>query len=80
MVQQKSLEAHQLKTYTTFLKFFQDSMGITRPLRGTVPHKEIHVELTLAKKKGFKEIGKELLQNMLYYHFFPHNYAIIAFS
>ena len=71
MVQQKSLEAHQLKTYTTFLKFFQETIGITRPLREVVPHKEILVELKFTKKKGFNEVGKGIIAKHALLSFFP---------
>ncbi|MHA1109459.1 MAG: hypothetical protein ACTSRE_00030 [Promethearchaeota archaeon] len=71
MVQQKSLEAHQLKTYTTFLKFFQRTLGITQPLRDEIPHAEIQDELKFAKKKGFNEVGKGIIAKHVLLSFFP---------
>ena len=71
MVQQKSLVTHQLKTYTTFLKFFQDTLGINRPLRKEIPHDEILDELKYVKEMGFKKVGKGILVKHALLSFFP---------
>jgi len=71
MVQQKSLEAHQVKTYEDFLNFFQRTLGITRPLREEIPHSQILDELRFAKKKGFDKVGKGVIAKHVLLSFFP---------
>ncbi len=72
MVQQIVLEPHQMKTYKNFLKFFQNTIGIVRPLREEIPEKEILNELRRAKEKGFNDVGKGIIAKHALLSFFPH--------
>lgn len=71
MIQQKSLEPHQVKDYQDTLKFFKESIGIIEPLRVEIPHSEINEELAYARKLGINEIGKGIIAKHALLSFFP---------
>ncbi len=71
MVSPTSLEYYYVKAYQNFLKFFQEEIGISSPLRDTLPDSAISYELQNARENGFTEVGKGIVAKHTLLSFFP---------
>ncbi|MBN2155923.1 MAG: hypothetical protein JW776_07765 [Candidatus Lokiarchaeota archaeon] len=71
MVASDTLDYYYVKTYETYLKFFQEDLGIVRPIRTLVPHSDILNELKYAQENGFNEIGKGIIAKHVLLSFIP---------
>ena len=71
MVDQKNLQNHQIRIYQTYIKFFQSTLDIKRPIRENIPHSEILDEINYAISIGCSEIGKAIIAKHALLSFLP---------